>query len=47
MKNTTQTHNHHGITFNAVIKLLGQALKSLFESPTNREFKRLKNFIAS
>jgi len=46
MKNHTPTHNH-GITFNAVLKLLGQALKSLFESPNNREFKRLKDFIAS
>ncbi|MEO6252820.1 MAG: hypothetical protein ABIO79_05925 [Ferruginibacter sp.] len=46
MKNTTPTHNH-GISFNAVLKILGHAIKSLFESPTHREFKRLKDFIAS
>ncbi|HEX2682643.1 MAG TPA: hypothetical protein VHL77_01845 [Ferruginibacter sp.] len=45
MKNTTQ--NQHAVTLNAVLKLLGQALKSIFQSPTNREFQRLKDFIAS
>jgi hypothetical protein len=44
MKNNTPTQI---ISFNAVLKILGQAFKSLFESPTNREFKRLKDFIAS
>ena len=48
MKNHSTTHQpHHGISFSAVLRLLGQALKSLFESPTSREFKRLKDFIAS
>jgi len=45
MKNNTATPQ--GVTFNAILKLLGQALKSVFQSPTNREFKRLKDFIAS
>jgi len=45
MKNNTTTPQ--GVNFNAVLKLLGQALRSLFQSPTNREFKRLKDFIAS
>ena len=45
MKNDTPVP--HGITLNAVLKFVGEAFKSLFESNTNREFKRLKNFIAS
>ncbi|HMI78416.1 MAG TPA: hypothetical protein VK484_06455 [Ferruginibacter sp.] len=44
MKNDTPTH---GITFNAVLKFVGEAFKSLFQSHNNREFRRLKNFIAS
>jgi len=44
MKNTTPSHS---ISFNVVLKLLGEAFKSLFQSSTNREFKRLKDFIAS
>jgi hypothetical protein len=44
MKNDTPTH---AITLNAVLKFVGEAFKSLFESNNNREFKRLKNFIAS
>jgi hypothetical protein len=44
MKNYTTTQS---ITFNAVLKFLGDAFKSLFESSNNREFKRLKDFIAS
>ncbi|HMK04379.1 MAG TPA: hypothetical protein VK489_09315 [Ferruginibacter sp.] len=45
MKNDTPTQ--HGITFNALLKFVGEAFKSLFESHNNRDFKRLKNFIAS
>jgi len=45
MKNSTVTPQ--GVTFNAVLKILGQAFKTLFQSSTNREFKRLKDFIAS
>lgn len=39
--------NSQSLTFNAVLKFFGQAFKSLFESNSNSEFKRLKNFIAS
>jgi|GEM_PF-3938925 len=45
MKNTTPTPQNG--TFNAVLKILGQAFKTLFQSSTNREFRRLKDFIAS
>jgi len=31
----------------AVLKFLGNALKSLFQSTHNRDFKRLKDFISS
>ncbi len=43
MKSNTPTQ---GISFSAVLKFVGEAFKSLFESSNNREFKRLKNFIA-
>ncbi len=36
-----------GISFNTVMKMLGIALKSFFQSSSNRDFKRLKDFIAS
>lgn len=39
--------NSQSLAFNAVFKFLGRAFKSLFESQHNREFRRLKNFIAS
>ncbi len=43
-----KNHNpNHGITFNAVLKFVGEAFKSLFQSNHNREFRRLKDFIAS
>lgn len=45
MKNNTSTT--HSVTLNAVLKLLGQAFKTLFQSSDNREFKRLKDFISS
>ncbi|HQY12141.1 MAG TPA: hypothetical protein PK133_07990 [Ferruginibacter sp.] len=41
------TPHHHGITFNAVLKYFGEAFRSLFVSNNNRDFKRLKDFIAS
>lgn len=44
MKNYTTTQP---TTLNVVLKFLGQAFRSLFESSHNREFKRLKDFIAS
>jgi hypothetical protein len=44
MKNNTPTQS---ISLSAVLKFLGQALKSIFQSSTNREFKRLKDFISS
>ena len=44
MKNNTPTQ---GISLSAVLKFLGQALKNFFQSSTNREFKRLKDFISS
>ncbi|HQW82928.1 MAG TPA: hypothetical protein PK987_00620 [Ferruginibacter sp.] len=44
MKSKTNTQ---GIAIYAVFKFIGRAFKSLFESQNNREFKRLKNFIAS
>lgn len=36
-----------GISLNTVLKLLGAAFKSLFQSSSNRDFKRLKDFISS
>ncbi|MGB4844041.1 MAG: hypothetical protein WBP16_06235 [Ferruginibacter sp.] len=44
MKNYTTKQSFN---FNTVLKFFGQAFKSLFESSHNREFKRLKDFIAS
>ena len=37
----------HGISFNAVLKILGEAFKSLFQSSNKKEFRRLKDFITS
>jgi len=43
-----KNHNpNHVITLNAVLKFVGEAFKSLFQSNNNREFRRLKDFIAS
>ncbi|MEP7236413.1 MAG: hypothetical protein ABI685_01050 [Ferruginibacter sp.] len=44
MKNYTTTHN--SLVF-ALLKFFSRALKSVFESTDNREFKRLKDFISS
>ena len=35
------------LTLNSVLKAFSEALSSLFFSDTNRDFRRLKNFIAS
>jgi len=44
MKNYTTTQ-HFSVT--ALFKALGNALKNFFESGSNRDFKRLKDFISS
>jgi hypothetical protein len=44
MKNYTPNHRS---TLSTVLKFVGQAFKSLFQSSNNREFKRLKDFITS
>jgi len=44
MKNYTTSQS---LNLNSVLKFIGQAFKSLFESGNNREFRRLKDFIAS
>jgi hypothetical protein len=44
MKNYT-TAQQFSVT--AIFKALGNALKNFFESGSNRDFKRLKNFISS
>jgi len=40
-------HQPQGLSFSAVIKAVSHALNSLFFSTDNKEFQRLKNFIAS
>lgn len=35
------------LSLNSVLKALGNALHNLFYSSSNRDFQRLKNFIAS
>jgi hypothetical protein len=45
MKNYTTTEPHFSVT--AIFKLLGNALKNFFESGSNKDFKRLKDFISS
>lgn len=45
MKNYTTTAQHFSVT--AIFKLLGNAVKNFFESGSNKDFKRLKNFISS
>ena len=40
-------NERQSFTLNAVIKELFAALNSVFFSDSNREFQRLKNFIAS
>ncbi|HNU86888.1 MAG TPA: hypothetical protein PKJ94_01270 [Ferruginibacter sp.] len=43
-----KSHNpHHAISLNVVLKLVSDAFRSLFQSSNNRDFKRLKDFIAS
>ncbi|HMU09328.1 MAG TPA: hypothetical protein PKC54_04935 [Ferruginibacter sp.] len=43
-----KSHNpQHAITFNLVLKFVSDAFRSLFQSNHNRDFKRLKDFIAS
>ncbi|MFM6924831.1 MAG: hypothetical protein ACKOU7_04965 [Ferruginibacter sp.] len=44
MKNHANTQQ---FAVNAFLKFLGNALKSLFQSGDNRDFKRLKDFISS
>lgn len=44
MKNITSTL---GFTVKDVLKFVGSAFKSLFQSNHNRDFQRLKNYIAS
>ena len=40
-------NEHNSFTLTAVIKELFTALHSVFFSDSNRDFQRLKNFIAS
>jgi hypothetical protein len=40
-------NEHSGLTFSAVVKAVSNALNSLFFTANNRDFERLKNFIAS
>jgi len=47
IRNMKNHNTNQSLTLNAVLKFFGQAFKSLFESSHNREFKRLKDFIAS
>jgi hypothetical protein len=44
MKNYT-TEQHFSVV--TLFKALGNALKNFFESGSNRDFKRLKDFISS
>ena len=46
MKNyTTTTEQQFSVA--GIFKVLGNALKNLFESGSNKDFKRLKDFISS
>jgi hypothetical protein len=45
MKNNISTTKHY--SFSGIFKALGNALKKLFESGNNRDFKRLKDYISS
>ena len=45
MKNYTTTAPHFSVT--GLFKALGNALKNFFESGSNKNFKRLKDFISS
>jgi hypothetical protein len=45
MKNYTTTTQQFSVT--GLFKALGNALKNLFESGSNKDFKRLKDFISS
>ena len=40
-------HQPQGLTISTVMKAVSHALNSLFFSADNKEFQRLKNFIAS
>ncbi|HMX37043.1 MAG TPA: hypothetical protein PKL81_09765 [Ferruginibacter sp.] len=43
-----KSHNpHHAISFQTVLKFMSEAFRSLFQSSQNRDFQRLKDFIAS
>lgn len=44
MKNYTTSQHFSFIT---IFKILGNAVKNFFESGSNRDFKRLKDFISS
>jgi hypothetical protein len=44
MKNNT-TNQQYAV--DAILKFLANAFKSLFQSGSNRDFKRLKDFISS
>ena len=45
--NIMKKNEPQGLTISAVMKAVSQALNSLFFSTDNRDFQRLKNFIAS
>ncbi|MBK8519393.1 MAG: hypothetical protein WAT20_09865 [Ferruginibacter sp.] len=45
MKNYTTTTQHFSIP--GIFKALGNALKNFFETGSNKDFKRLKDFISS
>jgi hypothetical protein len=44
MKTNTATQH---LTVNAILKFLSSAFKNFFQSPSHRDFKRLKDFISS
>lgn len=44
MKNN---HSSHPTVFTVLLKSIAVVFNSFFQSANNREFKRLKNFIAS
>lgn len=44
MKKNTPTL---GFTMYDVLKFVGEAIKTLFQSNDNRDFKRLKNYLSS
>jgi hypothetical protein len=42
-----KNHSSHPTAFAIVLKSIAVVFNSFFQSANNREFKRLKNFIAS